>query len=147
MPPLPEEDCQSFVTFKSQEINCTVRSDCFIDFAVSQKCTAIVEIGSSAGLFSLKSSDHPSLIWLQSLTQHADAWSTLLQSLAHLYTTGTDVDWAGFDKPYRREKVALPTYPFQRQKNWPAVLEAQKKSAHLVPSPHPLLGLPLFSED
>ena len=26
--------------------------------------------------------------------------------------------WAGFDRPYGRRKVALPTYPFQRQRYW-----------------------------
>ena len=31
---------------------------------------------------------------------------------------GAEVDWDGFDKPYQRHRVALPTYPFERQRYW-----------------------------
>src|SRR4029077_12685737 len=31
---------------------------------------------------------------------------------------GVAVDWRGLDAPYARQKVALPTYPFQRQRFW-----------------------------
>src|SRR5262249_12099540 len=42
----------------------------------------------------------------------------LLESLATLYTKGAAIDWAGFDRPYARRRVALPTYPFQRERHW-----------------------------
>ena len=35
-----------------------------------------------------------------------------------LYAGGVAVDWRGLDAPYARHKVALPTYPFQRQRFW-----------------------------
>ena len=28
------------------------------------------------------------------------------------------IDWKGFDAPYQRKKVVLPTYPFQRKRYW-----------------------------
>ena len=41
-----------------------------------------------------------------------------LRELAVLYVSGAQVDWAGFDRDYRRYPVVLPTYPFQRQRHW-----------------------------
>jgi len=45
-------------------------------------------------------------------------WPALLQTLANHYTQGVDIDWMSFDQPYHRQKIALPTYPFQRQSYW-----------------------------
>ncbi|MBV6449477.1 MAG: D-alanine--poly(phosphoribitol) ligase subunit 1 [Anaerolineales bacterium] len=56
--------------------------------------------------------------WLPSLRQNQDEWQTILDSLAKLYIQGADVDWNGFDHGYSRKKVALPNYPFDRQRYW-----------------------------
>ena len=45
-------------------------------------------------------------------------WSSLLSSLAQLYTRGAQVHWKALDGDYKRRKVALPTYPFQRRRFW-----------------------------
>ena len=47
-----------------------------------------------------------------------DEWTAVLDSLASLYILGVPIDWAGFDGGYSRNKIALPTYPFQRQRYW-----------------------------
>lgn len=57
-------------------------------------------------------------IWLPSLSQGVDDWRQMLQSLAQLYVNGVSVDWSGFEQDYHRQRVALPTYPFQRQRYW-----------------------------
>ena len=41
-----------------------------------------------------------------------------LKDLALLYISGAQVDWAEFDRNYRRYPLVLPTYPFQRQRYW-----------------------------
>ncbi len=38
--------------------------------------------------------------------------------MTHAYVEGAPVDWAGFDRGYGRRKLALPTYPFQRERYW-----------------------------
>jgi amino acid adenylation domain-containing protein len=65
-------------------------------------------------------------------------WAKDLEDLAIAYTKGALVDWRKFDKPYERQKIVLPTYPFQRSRYWPdALIQLRgKKSA----SVHPLLG-------
>ncbi|WP_171055593.1 type I polyketide synthase, partial [Nonomuraea sp. KC401] len=42
---------------------------------------------------------------------------TLIEALAHAYTNGVGVDWAAVVGS--GQAVALPTYPFQRQRYWP----------------------------
>ena len=56
--------------------------------------------------------------WLPSLRPPQPDWQQILLSLGQLYTQGVAVDWSGFDRDYPRRKVALPTYPFQRQRYW-----------------------------
>jgi epothilone polyketide synthase D len=41
-----------------------------------------------------------------------------------LALAGSPVDWRRYDQPYGRQKTALPTYPFQRQRFWPDMLRA-----------------------
>ncbi|EAU62732.1 type I polyketide synthase [Stigmatella aurantiaca] len=56
--------------------------------------------------------------WVGSLKQGSNEWQQMLGSVAKLYVKGVGVDWAGFDQDYPRAKVALPTYPFQRERYW-----------------------------
>nr|AFU81773.1 1-hexene synthase 2 [1-hexene ORF2 expression construct pBbS7k-hexORF2] len=57
-------------------------------------------------------------VWLPSLRHGVDEWQQILSSLGQLYVQGAKVDWSGFDRDYSREKVVLPTYPFQRERYW-----------------------------
>ncbi|MEI2580370.1 SDR family NAD(P)-dependent oxidoreductase [Scytonema sp. PRP1] len=57
-------------------------------------------------------------VWLPSLRPGVSDWQQMLQSLAGLYVRGVEVDWVGFDRDNNRKRVALPTYPFQRQRYW-----------------------------
>ncbi|NET25423.1 type I polyketide synthase [Okeania sp. SIO1I7] len=56
--------------------------------------------------------------WLPSLRPGVDEWQQMLDSLGKLYVKGAKVDWLGFDSDYARQKVVLPTYPFQRERYW-----------------------------
>ena len=81
---------------------------------------AFIEIGPSPVLLGMGKRCLPESksAWLPSLRQNQDEWQTLLDSLAKLYVQGADVDWNGFDSGYSRNKVALPNYPFDRQRYW-----------------------------
>jgi malonyl CoA-acyl carrier protein transacylase len=57
-------------------------------------------------------------LWLPSLRSGKPNWSQMLQSLGELYVRGVKIDWLGFDQDYSRNKVALPTYPWQRKRYW-----------------------------
>ncbi|MBU6352350.1 MAG: acyltransferase domain-containing protein, partial [Chloroflexi bacterium] len=72
---------------------------------------------------------------LPSLRPGQGEWQQLLASLGALYVRGAAIDWEGFDRGYTRRKLALPTYPFQRQRYW-----VQSRPAGRAPAPlHPLI--------
>ncbi|MEM7127078.1 MAG: SDR family NAD(P)-dependent oxidoreductase [Chloroflexota bacterium] len=60
----------------------------------------------------------PSWLMLASLRSNHSDWEVMLTTLGKLYMEGTEIDWVGFDGEYNRRRVALPTYPFQRQRYW-----------------------------
>ncbi|MFN8008645.1 MAG: SDR family NAD(P)-dependent oxidoreductase [Terriglobia bacterium] len=113
-----------------------------------QNCQVYVEIGPSPVLLGMgrRSVGEGKGEWLASLRKGRGDWEQLLESLGRLYVRGAKVDWAGYDREYRRRKVSLPTYPFQRQRYWiedrKTGQAASDRSAiiPLQPSKHPLLG-------
>ena len=60
----------------------------------------------------------PSSVFLPSLRSGQSEWQQMLASLGELYVQGVPIDWQGFDRGYPRQKVSLPTYPFQREVYW-----------------------------
>ncbi|HUE88996.1 MAG TPA: SDR family NAD(P)-dependent oxidoreductase [Vicinamibacterales bacterium] len=97
----------------------------------TEKVTAFVEVGPHPVLLGMARqcvADDGTPDWLPSLRKDADAWETLLGSVATLYTHGADVDWRGFDAPYAPTRVTVPTYPFAAKAYWlrsiPALADA-----------------------
>ena len=78
-------------------------------------------------------------------------------ALGQLWSLGQPIDWAGYRAGERRRRVALPVYPFQRQRHWvdapaaplapPAIAAGPgavpAPGARLVPSISASAGLPL----
>lgn len=81
-----------------------------------------LEIGPNPTLLSMGQRCLPnnSGLWLSSLRKGRDDWQNILNSLASLYVEGIEIDWEGFDRAYVRQRIPLPTYPFQRQRYWVA---------------------------
>ncbi|MEH2065248.1 MAG: SDR family oxidoreductase [Nostoc sp.] len=48
----------------------------------------------------------------------------LLNSLGRLWLCGVKIDWSSFYAHEQRDRISLPTYPFERQRYW---IEAQKQ--------------------
>jgi amino acid adenylation domain-containing protein len=53
----------------------------------------------------------------QPLEEESDV-AHLLKSLGRLWLSGVKVDWRGFHADEKRQRVPLPTYPFERQRYW-----------------------------
>ncbi|MDB9526155.1 type I polyketide synthase [Oscillatoria sp. CS-180] len=77
--------------------------------------------------------------WLPSLRPQQEDWQTVLTSLGHLYTQGCEINWQVLEAPYPvRQRLELPTYPFQRQRYWvgaapqPSKLPAQPEMTYQV---------------
>lgn len=88
-------------------------------------------------------------LWLPSLHEGIPEWQQLLSSLAQLYIQGVKVNWLGLEQDYPRCKVALPTYPFQRQRYWienTPPRHQRQQQAKLHPLLDKKLQLPLSKE-
>lgn len=101
----------------------TVRFSGSIQSLVAENCTCFLEIGPQPiligmGQENVNSHLNHNLRWLASSHKDKSEWHILLQSLSNLYIEGVTIDWDGFDKDYIRNKIALPTYPFQRENYW-----------------------------
>ena len=83
--------------------------------------------------------------FLTSLRRGKDDWSELLGSLGELHVRGVQVDWDGVDRPYSRRRIALPTYPFERERFWaapyPGVAREQRDVADAPSLKSPLENL------
>lgn len=60
------------------------------------------------------------LAWLPSLRDGHSDWTQLLRSAGRLYTLGRTPGFEALDRGWRRRRLPLPTYPFDRQPYWPA---------------------------
>ena len=84
--------------------------------------------------------------WLYSLHRHENNWRTLLQSAATLFTQGVQLNWHAFEQIHQRQRLSLPSYPFERHSCWFTATPASTTQATIsVPdtqhrtSLHPLL--------
>ncbi|MEO0839176.1 MAG: type I polyketide synthase [Cyanobacteria bacterium J06643_5] len=98
-----------------------------------QKCQVLLEIGSKPILLGmgrqcLSSEQADNLVWLPSLRQGQRDWQCILDSMTQLYQCNASIDWSGFDSDYLRNKVSLPSYPFQRQRYWIDSVEKQSNA-------------------
>ncbi|HTZ44396.1 MAG TPA: amino acid adenylation domain-containing protein [Jatrophihabitans sp.] len=78
--------------------------------------------------------------WIPSLQQGKDAAAVLQRSLAELHVLDVPIDWRGYFAPFGGDRVALPTYAFQRERFWFEPPPAREIGAGLTDTGHVLLG-------
>ena len=106
----------------------------------AQGCNVFVEIGPRPTLLAMAQRCLPKTpsLWLPSLRQGRPDWQSLLDALGELYVHGAEINWAGLDRDDARRRLALPTYPFQRERYWMDTSPHQIKAMR-EPGLHPLL--------
>ncbi|MFT9818492.1 amino acid adenylation domain-containing protein [Lysinibacillus sp. NPDC056185] len=78
-----------------------------------------IEIGGDATLCGLANQCiNGEALFLPSLRKGLNEYKQLFDSISLLYLNGVQVDWKSFYKEYKKEKVILPNYSFQRKKYW-----------------------------
>jgi SAM-dependent methyltransferase len=83
-------------------------------------CRLFVEIGPRDTLVGLarQTLRRPDTVTVPSLRKDVQDWRVVLSGLGALYTAGVDVDWRALSDGRTPRAVALPTYPFQRERHW-----------------------------
>lgn len=59
-----------------------------------------------------------SATWATSLRSGKDDETTLFEAVGDVHARGGKIDWIAFDQPWKRQRLVLPTYPFDRQRYW-----------------------------
>ncbi|AGY58074.1 type I polyketide synthase [Gloeobacter kilaueensis] len=97
-----------------------VRFDQQIQALAERQFSLFLEIGPSHTLSERGRRCLPegSATWLSSLKKDTNDWQELLSALQALYLQGVAIDWQGFERDYPHQRLALPTYPFERRRCW-----------------------------
>ena len=105
-----------------------------------------VEIGPGRTLLGLGSQNliGQEASWFPTLMRGKDEPTSLATTLAGLWETGVEIDWAALD-PQPRRRVSLPTYPFDRQRYWIEDATPISLGSRTTGDAHPLLGSRLSS--
>ncbi|MCP4262405.1 MAG: acyltransferase domain-containing protein [Planctomycetes bacterium] len=106
-----------------------------INTLIEQGYELFLELGTASSLMNTGQQHQPPIVWLSSLVSAGDDWQGLLESLSTLYIQGSDINWKGFDIDYPRNRVSLPTYPFQRQRCWFKSQELPIEKRQVVETP------------
>lgn len=82
--------------------------------------TDFIEIGPGKSMLALAQSSiaGDSLAFLPTVAKDGSDGRDLLETVGALFRRGEAIDWKGFDAPWTRRRVALPTYPFQGERMW-----------------------------
>lgn len=96
----------------------TVRFGAALARARELGCDAYLEVGPGSSLASLARQADPVALCLTSIGRRASDSRRMLEGLGQLFVRGAAVDWERFDAGRGRSKVALPTYPFERERHW-----------------------------
>jgi acyl transferase domain-containing protein/pimeloyl-ACP methyl ester carboxylesterase len=94
-----------------------------------------VEIGPDTTLLALgrRCISEDDLLWAPSLSRNKDPWRQMFNSLGELYERGASIDWHGLDSDYSRQRLPVPTYPFQRRRFWIDVSPARLQLSNSSP--------------
>jgi microcystin synthetase protein McyG len=58
------------------------------------------------------------VVWVASLKREVGNWESLLESASTLYIHGVQLEWTELHAACHGKRIALPTYPFQRDRYW-----------------------------
>ncbi|WIY03016.1 type I polyketide synthase [Amycolatopsis mongoliensis] len=105
--------------------------------AAADGVTRFLELGPDATLTAATAGclDERPEVLASMLHKENDEAVAALTGVAQLHVSGVDVDWAAIYEPTGARPVALPTYPFQRQRYW-----LESTTGAVSQEDHPLLG-------
>ncbi|GGR76025.1 type I polyketide synthase [Streptomyces eurythermus] len=128
----PVEDEWSQPQYWVEHVIRTVR---FADAVSAADTGAWIELGPDGVLSALTENAVPVL------RKDRGEYRQAVTALAHGFVHGADVDWPALFAPHEPRRVALPTYPFQRERYWLEPVSAgDVSSAGLSEAGHPLLA-------
>ncbi|MBV8674397.1 MAG: amino acid adenylation domain-containing protein, partial [Acidobacteriaceae bacterium] len=135
----------------TRQLRCTVRFADAVRELIKTPERIMLEVGPAETLAALirqtagSGSGLGPMVALSSLGSARDNTpedKAVLSALGMLWTAGTDIDWAGFHSGYRRRRVLLPTYPFERNRHWVEPPAVSANATALQPAIAPNTSIP-----
>lgn len=109
-----------------------------------------IEVGPGDALTALakQCTDAENHLWVSSLHFRDLDGTTIRTALAQVYVAGLSVSWDGYHAGRPQQRVALPTYAFDRKRHWLPVVDGRHTGAAPVGrATHPLLGPETTTDD
>jgi epothilone polyketide synthase D len=102
----------------------TVRFDQGMNALLAQSPSLLIEIGPNPVLLGMAKAARPemTLPCVPALRRGKEEWICAFEALQQVYLAGVPIDWGGVYRDRPSLKLALPTYPFQRQRFWAAAV-------------------------
>lgn len=99
-----------------------------------------IEVGPGSSLLGLgrQTLGASDITWLPSLSRNRPDFEVMADTLRELFVQGHEIAWAEVARGQGKQRVPLPTYPFQRKRYW--VNERAHQPTTGTPGAHPLLG-------
>jgi acyl transferase domain-containing protein/acyl carrier protein len=108
----------------TQHLRQTVRFSEGITQLLQESKHLLLEVGPGRTLSTLvryhldQAAEHVVLASLRHPQEQQSDVAYLLKTLGKLWLTGASIDWSGFYAHEQRDRIPLPTYPFERQRYW-----------------------------
>jgi len=102
----------------------TVRFSDGLGVLLKDPAHVLLEVGPGRALTSFarsnpaKGTEHVILTSMSGQSQHGSEQDGLVTTLGELWRAGAVVDWQTFFGHERRRRIALPTYPFKKDRHW-----------------------------
>ena len=134
-----EQESIATPAYWRRHLRATVRFADGVQALQQQGATLFVEIGPQPTLLGMaqRCLESQSAAFLPSLRPGQHDWQQMLNSLGELYTRGVAVDWERMraDEAGQRQRLALPSYPFQRERYWVDVAAAPSPRGESTAAP------------
>jgi phthiocerol/phenolphthiocerol synthesis type-I polyketide synthase E len=115
--------------------------------ALADRPHLLLEVGPGEALLGMARPQLRGSVFLSTLNDTAtpsDDNAVFLRAVARAWECGVEIDWRALEPNGRRRRVALPTYPFERQRYWTGTVlpsasldppGSQQSTAHLPAQP------------
>lgn len=103
----------------------------------------IIEVGPTPALLDQARASLPGdgRHWLATLRSGTDERRAIMECVAGCFAAGLSIDWAAFHAMQPARRIALPTYPWQRERIWKDLLSLEGRARPRATRwHHPMLG-------
>jgi acyl transferase domain-containing protein len=117
----PAEACSP--SYWAKHIRQTVRFAQGVEHLLNEPDAVLLEVGPGRTLCTLaqqmdRERSHTMLNSLPPARSRQDASAFMLQTLGSLWMSGATVNWPGVHSEAKRQRIPLPSYPFERERYW-----------------------------